>query len=167
MVILAPLSRSSMEANHARAAARLRKKVDAMPKVQSPFNVEIVLDLGNIVFFHFRGRAYGMPPLPWAEGQRLMKVWLEASQHTTITKDNAQAYFAALRQIPPILWRNCYPSSKLLRIMRRLGLMKNPFKSATEQELGRYASFFLARRMRSGESNPPVVMAARLSEATL
>ncbi len=147
---IVPLSRSDMEANHARANGNGKKK-KALPRTMRPWNVEIVLDLGNVVFFHFRGRAYGMPPLPWRAGQRLMALWLDATKFSApLTEQTVDDYFKVVRQIPPILWKNCYPASRLLRLLRRFGMLRNPFARASEQEVLEYANFFLQRRMRSG-----------------
>lgn len=160
---IAPLNRPDMEKNHARAASQRKKLTDANPGVQRPFNVEVVLDLGNIVFFHFRGRAYGMPPLPWREGQKLLAAFLDArSIPPILTPETAPAYYKALAKMPHIIWRNCFPASKFMRVLRWLGLAKNPFRYATEQEIMEYAAFFLARRMRSGESGPRVMTPAPL-----
>lgn len=166
---IAPKQRSDMEEAHVRAAekkaARLSKTQP--PAASKPHNIETVLDLGNSVYFHFRGRAYGMPPLPWRVGQRMLSLWLEvAAIKSPLTKDTRVEYARLLSQFPRLLWRNCYPQGRVNRWLRRLGLLRNPFNVATEQEIVELANFFLSRRMRSGASVPSVTMAHRPREAT-
>lgn len=164
---LAPLSREDMERNHALARDEKKASAEKTGTTRRPANVDVVLDLGNETFFHFRGRAYGVPPLPWREGQKLLSVWLDiTSAGDTLTNETAPKYYAALRKIPALLWRNCRPAGRGLRFCRALGLMRNPFHTATERELVEYANFFLLRRMRSGDSLPSVRMANRPAEIT-
>lgn len=153
---LRPLSVARMEANHARAKAR-ELKLTKSPQVVAPWNIQTVLDLGNLVVFLFRGRAYGMPPLPWKAGQKLLALWLKAKAvPSPITEQSAPEYYATLAKITTLLWRYSYPMSRPLRILRWLGLARNPWSRATEQEIVEFANFFLSRRMKSGGSPAPV-----------
>lgn len=154
-----------MEANHARTK---QKKTPPQEGIR-PWNIEVVLDLGNVVFFLFRGRPFGMPPLPWHEGQKLLAEWLILTKTPSpLTKETAPAYYQALKKVPGLLWRNCYPRSRILRVLRFFGLVRNPFKDATEYELCEYANFFLVRRTRPGVSIPwTTTRAPHLREGTL
>ncbi len=121
-----------------------------IPGATKPYNVEPLLDLGDTVYFQFRGRAYGIPPLGWRAGQRLHLLWVEALEIASpITKATAPAYYQLIAQLPRLLWANCRPTGWLRRRLWRLGLLRNPFRRATETELVELAAFFLSRRSRS------------------
>lgn len=138
-----------MAANH--AAWRARRKTPAPAPVGSrPLNVREVLDLGNVVYFTFQGRAYGIPPLGWRAGQRLLLLWTEAlSFPSPLTRESAPEYFKLIGQLPGLLWAHCHPTGKLRRFLRAVGCLRNPFKRATEAELVELAAFFLGRRSSS------------------
>lgn len=111
-------------------------------------NLEHILDLGNIIFFHFRGRAYGIPPLPWREGEKILAAWQEAKSHgPTLDRESLTPYFQAIEKLQGLLWRNCRPVGRVRRLLRWLGLHPNPFRIATEGEIGELALFMLGRRM--------------------
>lgn len=121
-----------------------------------PSNVRAVLDLGNMVYFEFRGRAYGVPPLPWKEGERLLDLYLTVRElGEEITKDTQAAYYKAMRGLSKVMWRNCRPCGPRWRWARRLGLLANPFKVANERELADVAVFFLGLRTTSTGSFKP------------
>lgn len=145
MIVFQAIPREQMDANH----ARQRPAEAAAPRPQAR-NGQAVLDLGNTLYFTFRGRAYGIPPLGWRAGQELLLLWVEASHFPSpLTPESGPRYFAILRQFPRLLWRNCFPASRLLRVLRRVGLLRNPFLKATERELVESAGFFLPRRLSS------------------
>lgn len=153
MIILQPRSRAAMMEAQRRATPGTAEREEKTAARSLPHNIETVLDLGNVTFFHFRGRAYGVPPLPWRIGQRLLRPYLEAKERgASLTASTQHDYVRSLHQIAHICWRHCYPASRPLRWLRRLGLMRNPFYQATEEDLIGIANFFLARRMRSGGS---------------
>ena len=113
----------------------------------APLNVREVLDLGSLVYFEFRGRPYGVPPLPYRAGQRLVSLWFEvARMGATISDDNRRAYDRALAQIVRLMWRHTRPVGILMRALRRLGLLRNPFKLASEAEIAELVGFFLRAR---------------------
>jgi hypothetical protein len=142
-----------MDRNHAARAPKAPTSAQGPPP--KPRNVTAILDLGNLVYFTFRGRAYGVPPLPYKAGQRLLTLWVEALQFTgSLTVETAPRYFAILRQVPGLLWRHTRPCGPLRRALKRLHLHRNPFHRATEAELVELASFFLRRRMTSGVGLP-------------
>lgn len=117
-------------------------------------NVEPVLSLGETTYFQFRGRAYGVPPLPWKAGQRLLQVYtatLALAGHVALQGD-AKAerdYFRGLARIQAILWAYCRPVGKIRRVFWHLRLLHNPFRGATEKEVLELADFFLKGRTRS------------------
>jgi len=113
-------------------------------------NLDHVMDLGNSIFFLFRGRAYGIPPLAWREGERILDTWLEAKSYgAALERKNLAAYYACFKRLQRLLWKNCRPVGLVRRTLHRLHLHRNPFRRATEGEIAELAVFMLGRRMRS------------------
>lgn len=120
-----------------------------------PVNVREVLDLGALVFFRWRGRSYGVPPLPWKEGAALLDAFLEAQNlGESITEEAAPRYYRTLRTMSRIMWRNTRPVGFLRRALKRLRILRNPYAQASEREIGDLAVFFLGCRTRV---NPEVL----------
>lgn len=118
-------------------------------------NLEAVLDLGNTIFFTFRGRAYGIPPLAWREGEQILDTWLEAREiGDTLKRDSLTDYYAAIRKLQRLVWKNSRPTGPGRRLLRFLHLHPNPFRRATEGEIAELAVFMLGRRMSSGSRLP-------------
>ncbi len=153
MVVIKAVPRDEMMARQEKVARRLSSARAAVSKV--PFNLGAVLDMGEVTFANFRGRAYGVPPLPWQEGQRLQAAYLELSQFKgVLTKTTAQKYYGAMAKLPSLMWRNCYPVARWRRVLKFLRVLPNPFLMFNEEELVEASLFFLARRMRSGVYTP-------------
>lgn len=144
-----PLERSEMEARH-RAVSIARPRREAVVR-----NVTPVLSLGDLEFITFRGAPFGVPPVPLKAGHRLRMICLESARHRTITLANADAYHAQIAQLPDLLWSLCRPCGPARRVLRWLGLMRNPFHLANDQELVELATFFLTRLMTSSIGFPP------------
>jgi hypothetical protein len=127
-----------------------------------PLNLAHVLDLGNTVFFYFQGRAYGIPPLPWQQGEAILDAWLEARELGQIdSREKAGPYFRVIARLQKLLWKNCRPVGRFRRLLKRLGLHPNPFRRATEGELAELAVFILGLRMRSSGPEPRTAAAAQ------
>lgn len=156
MIAFAPAAPVTMASRHARA----KKARPAAEKSPRPANVHAVLTLGDQEFIQFRGRAYGVPPVPLQAGQRLLETYLAAidaarrmAQLAGLGETDAQVtaeYFAAMRALPAQLWKLTREPSRFRRWIRRLGLRPNPFLAANEAELLDLAHFFYQRRTRSG-----------------
>lgn len=170
-----------MEAAHravqVRRAAAAQQASGAPALVAARRNLQPILELGETTFFQFRGRAYGVPPLPWQAGQRLLDAYLRAvtaaAALALAPTDTGQrsAYYAALAELPPLLWRHTAMPGRLWRLAQRLGLLKNPFAGASEADLLSIADFFLQRRTRlSGPPRPaltdPRLLRARQTSST-
>lgn len=150
-----------MDAAHRRARFSRRRVAEASKgDAARARNLEPILSLGSVEFLEFRGRAYGVPPVPWKVGQRLNAARVAAIDALEILKvdatdtDATTSYYEAIRKIPALLWANCYPASKIDRIWKRTPflryLQRNPFLDASDGELLENADFFLSRRMKSG-----------------
>lgn len=156
MILIARVPRATMDANHAAAA---RKSTRAAPVARPPqFNAAAVLDLGNLIYFTFRGRAYGVPPLGWRRGQQLLDLWIEASEFEgrKLTRADTPRYFAIIQTLAQLTWASVFPASVGLRWLRRLGLLRNPFQAGTEADIVSLAGFLLSLRTRSGIGTVPM-----------
>ncbi len=115
-----------------------------------PLNVQSVLDLGALIYFHWRGRSYGVPPMPWKAGARLMDAYLEAKGlGDDMTQEVLPTYYGALGRMAEIIWRSTRPVGRFARVIHRLHLLRNPFTKATEAELAELALFYLGRRTKT------------------
>ncbi len=115
-----------------------------------PLNVQAVLDLGALSYFHWRGRSYGVPPMPWKMGARLMDAYLEAKAlGNDMTREVLPIYYGALHRMAGIIWRSTRPTGRIARVIHWLHLSRNPFRKATEAEMAELAIFYLGRRMRT------------------
>lgn len=138
------------------ATKRPAPKKEAPPR---PLNLRHVLDLGELVYFTFRGRPYGIPPLAWREGERILDAYLELEAfQESLGRDDLPRYYDAMGRLQDALWATCRPVSRVRRLARWVGLAGNPFRRATERELVELALFILGRRTMSsgfGPAKPP------------
>lgn len=131
-----------------------------------PFNLGQVLDLGSTVYFSFRGRQYGVPPLPWRLGERMLvartvakeaaEAWVEDSNRSTLA-----SYYESLEDVQTLLWEAIRPCGRIHRLMKRFHVARNPFRDVTERELVDLLDFVLGLRMRSEITRDPVPVALR------
>lgn len=164
MIVIRPTQPEEMLRRH-QAAGRKRATSAAVasPVHPQPRNVEPILSLGDTDYVLFRGRAYGVPPLPWKAGERMAD--LQARLHLAIAtmkgnpldEETRAGYYAALAKVPPLLWAHSRPTGKWRRFLRALGLHRNPFDGATDRELLELLDFFSSRRTRSGVPAPPMM----------
>jgi hypothetical protein len=150
MVLIAPSSRAEMDERHAsRRPDTAGEAPAAAATIAERRNVGAVLDLGNLQYYEFRGRAYGVPPVPYKVGQRILGPYLTLRAITQLTPENSARYYAALAELPEPLWAHLRPVGRLRRALRRLGLLRNPLEGATDRDLMELADFFLQCRMKS------------------
>ena len=163
MRVVTPVQREEMDRRH-RAARPVERVASPTPRLR---NVGPVLDLGNQTFFTFRGRAYGVPPLAWRPGVKLLTLWQEAARAHDLAEPAALlSYESVIGELPAFLWRHCRPVGRVRRLLRFLGLHRNPFGSATEAELVELAALFLARRMKSSIGPSPARSSYRPTSST-
>lgn len=145
MLAMKPATVAEMKARWARV-----KRPEPKPTAsERPLNLRQVLDTGDLVFFTFRGRAYGIPPLAWRQGERILDVWLQLREVGALDeRSKLKPYYYAYRRLQKLLWKNCRPTGPVRRLLHFLGLHPNPFRKATEGELAELAVFMLGRRMR-------------------
>lgn len=140
-------------------AGHRRKERDAQakqPPPPRPRNVRAILDLGTLTYFTFRGRMYGVPPLPWRQGQLLMDAYLELRGFgEEITEKNHKQYYACIARMAKIIWKNTRMVGRFMRTMKKLRLLRNPFERANDNELLEVAVFYLRlRTTRTGGFKP-------------
>lgn len=149
MIAIRPMGREEVKANWDRRRARVRVERSHQPPPPRPVNVRQVLDIGTLVYFQWRGRSFGVPPMPWKQGAQLMDVYLLAqSLGETINSQNAERYYAALQEMARIMWKCTRPVGMFRRLLKRLRILGNPYRKASEKELAELAVFFLGCRMR-------------------
>lgn len=162
-MLAAPLQRHEMDERHRRA--RAKRAPASAPPAPTRRNLNVILALGDQEFIQFRGRAYGVPPIPLRAGERLLATYLAALEAArglavaAIAQEDDLArraeYFDHLHQLPEQLWALTREPRRALRWLRRIGLRRNPFRDATEAELLELAHFFYQRRTRSrGQVRP-------------
>jgi len=154
MISFTRVPRATMDKRHA-AARRLsgNGKMAATVKKPGPQvkNTQYVLDLGNLKYFTFRGRAYGVPPVPYKEGLELATLQSQVETFVgQMSQETIPDYLKLLRTIHARLWDLCVVTGPIQRKLRAWGLLRNPFRKCTEAELGELLGFFLTRRMTSG-----------------
>ena len=153
-----------------RAAWARKKKPAAEERPPRPLNLGAVLDLGNVIFKPFRGRAYAVPPLPWRQGERISAASNDIRAiGDVIPAEQLPAYYAGFGTLQRLIWKNVRPVGKLRRLRWALGLMRNPFRNATEMEVADFALFLLKRRTSTSVPSPRMAMKktpGRLSPAT-
>ena len=145
--------RETMVRNH--AEYRARRALPAPPATRLA-NVQAVLELDQTVYVLFRGRSFGVPPVGWKTGAKLLALRMQASEVVEdgkLTAKRAEAYFAVLRAMADALWSHARPCGRLVRLAKRLRLLRNPFLVATESEVIELVDFFLQRRMTSSVSS--------------
>ncbi len=133
--------------------AKHRRKLAPRHQAPRPLNTKTVLDLGNQVFYLFRGRPFGVPAIPHKAGLELADLQAQAQEFVgkIKTRGDLHAYRQLVEKLPKKLWRlvDHPPGGWFARLLHKLRLLPNPFKQATEAELGELLDFFLKRRMTS------------------
>ena len=144
----------SHEADERHRAARPTPRGNGQVRQGSDRNVQAVLALGEVRYFLFRHRTYGVPPLSFKAGQRILDLSIRArtlAHEVSLTgqKEASQKYFQCLTALARLLWQNTRPLSAWRRRWRMLGLLKNPYLHATELEMRELTDFFLQGRTKS------------------
>jgi hypothetical protein len=117
-------------------------------------NVEAVLSLGDVRYITYRNRTYRIPPVPFKLGQSVLdshtKVLAHAKQVVqTGKKEPMDAFYRQMSIHVGLLWQHIRPIGKMKRALWHMGLMRNPFRSASEAEVKAITDFFLQGRMTS------------------
>lgn len=98
----------------------------------------------------FRGRMYEFRPIGFADGLRLLEARrLLENVEAEPTPENVAGARAALHMVAGMARKYLRPRGRLRRLRWRLRLSRNPYRRATEAEVGQLLGFFLAFRMSS------------------
>lgn len=129
-------------------------------------NLETVLDLGEMIYITFRGKPYGVPPVGWRMGQRLLAARhaaMAAAKGGALTPETTGEYYRALRRCASLCWRLLRPVHRtrtggaILRWRKRWHLLRNPLHGATDKEVVELVDFCLRRRMVSNGGPLPAI----------
>lgn len=128
-----------------------RPEIARLPEVR---NIEPVLTLGEVRYFAFRRHTYGVPPLPYKRGHAMLGVYTRTLALTKLIAERGDKsledeYYRNLDWFKSMFWRHGFRTGKMMRLMRRLHLLRNPFAMATEKEVLEIADFFLKGRTKS------------------
>lgn len=98
----------------------------------------------------YRGVMYELRPVSFPDGLRLLEA-RNAIEEAGAGSDAAsvKAIGSALRTVVGMTRRYLRPRGRLRGLRWRLRLSRNPFRRATESEVGEILGFFLASRMMS------------------
>ena len=100
----------------------------------------------------YRGRAYELLPVEFADGVQLIdcRAAIEAVEdESRLSPEVVRDYLVALRKVVALAPKYVRPLGRFRRLLWRLGLRRNPYRGATETEVGELLGFFLGCRMRS------------------
>jgi hypothetical protein len=97
------------------------------------------------------GRMYELIPVSFEDGLRLTEARARVTDlhDRDLTPDNLRAYRGALRVIVRMAPKYLVPRGRLRRVLWRLRVRRNPFRDATDAEVGELLGFFLGCRMMS------------------
>ena len=127
------------------------------PEPQEVLNTDAVISLDGARVLNYRGRSYTVPPVPYTAGLQLQKIVRGFEQ---ISKDETAPDTAALilmddavRLFATLVHRPWYAR-----------LLPNPFRRASDGEVGQLLAFFWQCRMSTGVHAPQA--AAHLNPRT-
>lgn len=152
MITLKPIPRAELE----RVAREGFERAFPRGRVsdQKPRNAAaalVVLDAERLAFA-YRGVAYELLPVSFEDGVRLNEARAAiavASDDDRLTPEVARDARRALRLVATLALRYIQPLSPVRRLFWKLRLRRNPYRRATEQEVGQLLGFFLGCRTMS------------------
>ena len=123
------------------------------PSSPSPANIGPTLALigDEKRVLPYRGRGYELGYVSFEDGLRLAEASaaIKALGEEDPTPAASEAYLDAMRLVVRMAPRYLLPVEPVRRLFWRLRLMRNPFRRATDAEVGHLLGFFLASQMRS------------------
>ena len=156
MVVFARTPKPAMRESWAR-----HREVRRAPSPPALANLDVVLDLGEMVYVTFRGKPYGVPPVGWRLGQQLLAARHAAMQAgAQLTPETTGKYYRALRRCASLCWGHLKPVrsrrtwTAMARWAKRWRLLRNPLHGATDREVVDLVDFCLRRRMVSSVGAP-------------
>lgn len=146
--------RPRREVIEAMAQEGYRKRFpQGLPRSKPAANVGATLRLleAESICVPYNGRAYELGHVSFEDGLRLVaaRSAIEALDDAEPTAENQAAYLLAMRLVVAMAPRYLVPMTPVRRFFWRLGIRRNPFRRATDSEVGQFLGFFLACRTRS------------------
>jgi hypothetical protein len=125
-------------------------------------NSEVVLSLGGTRYTLFRNKVYAVPMVSFPLGQKILELYVKTVTTSrevskTGSKKASDDYYSALRALSRVMWHHMRHTSRVLRVLRRFGMTRNPLRKASDQELRDLTGFFLQGRMKSTVQSLPIV----------
>lgn len=156
MAMFAPVPRAEIE-RVAREGYRQQYGAGGAPRPSvRPRNIHptLVLVDGERVEIPYRGRVYEILPVSFTDGLKLTDVSLDLDELADAppTRENRRRYVLALKRIVALAPKYLRPRGRARRIFWRFH--RNPFRGATDREVGELLGFFLGCRMRSRVQYP-------------
>ncbi len=104
----------------------------------------------------YRGRLYELGHVSFEDGIRLVEAQtaINAIADGEATPEKVAAYLGAMRYVVRLAPRYMVPVRHVRRLFWRLHLRRNPFRKATDSEVGQFLGFFLECRTRSRVQYP-------------
>ena len=135
-----------------------------------PANVEPTLQLlgaGGVLCVPYRGVGYALGFVSFADGVRLVraKAQIEELIDEEVTEETLAVYLEGMRVVVKMAPKYLRPVGRWRRFVYGV-LRVNPFRSATDREVGQLLGFFLTSRMRSRVPLAPGTPGARLPDPT-
>lgn len=117
-------------------------------------NIEPVFALDEVMYISFQSKLYAIPPVSYKLGERLLDLHVRtvtAMKEIAISgsRERTVEFYRLLDRLKIVLWKHMRPTPKWRRWLRRFGLLRNPLRKASEQDLMRLTDFFLKCRMKS------------------
>jgi len=142
--MLEPISFEGPEQDVQGAAAQ------AAPSVV-PANIEIVQNLNGTVRFTYRGREYLIPHLAWEHGAALQAVYLRFKDMNGLPASVTMldAYLTLTRDATRLMARCITRRGVPFWLYQLYARFFNPFRKATDREIGALLGFMLRLRMTS------------------
>ncbi len=137
-------------AEHFATAGRAPEPTNIGPTLQ-------ILGAGDVLCVPYRGVGYALGFVSFADGVKLVraKAQIEELIDEEVTDETLAVYLEGMRVVVSMAPKYLRPVGRWRRFVYR-ALRLNPFRSATDAEVGQLLGFFLTSRMRSrGLSAPP------------
>lgn len=129
------------------------------PPAEAPANVGTMLLLAgaDVLEMTYKGTLYELGHVSFEDGLELTRAREALEQlEEAVTEANVRAYALAAQRVVDMAPKYLFPVHGRFRRLRwRLRLRRNPFRDATDAEVGLLLGFFLRCRMRSRVGSRP------------
>ncbi len=158
MVTFSKRSRAELEEM---ASEQYRRHFPDHGPSQPPRNIGALLVLigKGKLGLPYRGRMYELRPVSFEDGVRLAEVRSVFERIERTNEPSAEefdAYLQGLRTVARMAKKYARPVGVVRRLLWTLRFSRNPFRRATEAELGLLLGFLLGCRMRSSVRYPGI-----------